>query len=474
MRPVLSRVLLVCPPVFSLGVAEACGGPEFTTGGSDIVGSEAGDARSEGRAPIICNNCGDPSPTPMEAGDEGDEGGDGALADTGTGIETGDATAQDGARAEATAAGADAGCATECPAPDQCHADGICNPRTGSCTYANKPDDTTCNADDNACTTPDVCLAGVCAAGPVTSCNATDECHIPGTCSAATGLCSPSPPAPNTTPCFTAQHAASALCDGLGTCNALTCATGFVNDRGACKLPNCTGVLCGGSDGAGGICTGANGTCSVTGQHCNSAGQCVCDGTSCSGCCDSNGQCNASSDTTCGISGSACQACSMMFSPFTACSGGSCKRIMLQSGCVTDADCVPGGCFNGACLGTIGMAGVVSCGDAALQCLNGCSSGTGSAPAPTLCGNQNTAVFISCDAPNDCGAGQDCCHVTSPAISITQTCAQQSTPGVLGSGCPVPSQSNQLSVSIVCDPRNPVCPAGMTCKPAFPYAYLCS
>ena len=33
-----------------------------------------------------------------------------------------------------------------------------------------------------------------------------------------------------------------------------------------------------------------------------------------------------------------------------------------ETGCVTDADCVPGGCLNGTCLGTRSIAGMVSCG----------------------------------------------------------------------------------------------------------------
>jgi hypothetical protein len=165
----------------------------------------------------------------------------------------------------------------------------------------------------HACSTGAQCSTNNCVNGAccsAASCPASDECHLAGTCSSTTGQCSASPPAPNTTAC-TASHANTALCDGAGNCLAVTCANGFENDQGVCKSPSCVGVACGGSDGAGGICTGANGTCTAgSGLHCSTAGECVCDGTSCTGCCTAGGQCDTSSKTTCGIGGVACKTCS--------------------------------------------------------------------------------------------------------------------------------------------------------------------
>jgi hypothetical protein len=350
-----------------------------------------------------------------------------------------------------------------CSSPAQCKTAGTCNPGTGTCVYPNATDGTACNADGNACTAPDTCVGGACTAGPMVSCVPEDGCHLPGTCAPTTGMCSASPPAPSTTACFTAVHATGALCDGLGNCQAVTCANGFVNDQGTCKVPNCAGAACGGPDGAGGLCTGANGICSQPGQHCNDAGQCVCDGTSCTGCCTTDGQCIVAVSPTdaCGSNGSACQTCNIRDH---ACYAGSCKLVMTATGCVTDADCVPGGCLNGVCLGTIGIAGAVSCRDSALQCFNGCSYPSGPAPvAAPICGNTNGADLITCDAPDDCAAGQDCCWVFTPGLQLTQTCYQQSAPGVVGSGCPVSNQSNELDVGLVCDPRSPVCPSGGPC-----------
>src|SRR5262249_4026555 len=76
-----------------------------------------------------------------------------------------------------------------CAAPDQCHEAGVCDPATGTCTYAPKADGTSCN-DGNACTQSDTCQAGVCTGANPVTCSALDQCHDAGTCDPATGTCS--------------------------------------------------------------------------------------------------------------------------------------------------------------------------------------------------------------------------------------------------------------------------------------------
>ncbi|HYC21145.1 MAG TPA: DUF4215 domain-containing protein [Candidatus Bathyarchaeia archaeon] len=52
-----------------------------------------------------------------------------------------------------------------CPAPaDACHAQGVCDPTTGSCSNPAVPDGTPCS-DGDTCTTGDACVAGSCVAG---------------------------------------------------------------------------------------------------------------------------------------------------------------------------------------------------------------------------------------------------------------------------------------------------------------------
>src|SRR2546429_295018 len=76
-----------------------------------------------------------------------------------------------------------------CATPDQCHNPGTCNPATGACSNPAKPNGSACN-DGNACTQTDTCQSGTCTGGNAVVCPAPDQCHDPGTCSPATGICS--------------------------------------------------------------------------------------------------------------------------------------------------------------------------------------------------------------------------------------------------------------------------------------------
>ena len=72
---------------------------------------------------------------------------------------------------------------------------------------------------------------------------------------------------------------------------------------------HCSGKACGAPDGCGGVCQ--SGTCG-SGLHC-SAGSCVCDSSSCTGCC-SGGQCYAGTDPAeCGKGGTSCASCGSPF-----------------------------------------------------------------------------------------------------------------------------------------------------------------
>ncbi|MGH7896185.1 MAG: thrombospondin type 3 repeat-containing protein, partial [Candidatus Binatia bacterium] len=75
-----------------------------------------------------------------------------------------------------------------CGGGDACHEAGICNPETAACTNAVKPDGTACS-DGNACTQGDACQAGACAAGTPVVCGAGDACHEAGVCNPETGAC---------------------------------------------------------------------------------------------------------------------------------------------------------------------------------------------------------------------------------------------------------------------------------------------
>jgi hypothetical protein len=57
-----------------------------------------------------------------------------------------------------------------CAPADQCHEAGVCNSGSGTCSYANKPNGTTCD-DGNSSTSGDSCQGGVCTGSSCTSTN---------------------------------------------------------------------------------------------------------------------------------------------------------------------------------------------------------------------------------------------------------------------------------------------------------------
>jgi len=150
-----------------------------------------------------------------------------------------------------------------CQALDQCHAAGTCDPASGACSNPPKPDETACN-DGNGCTLGDVCRGGSCRAGAPKTCRALDQCHVPGTCSPATGSCS-NPPKSD-----------GAACDDGSVCTR----------RDACQAGVCTGaepVVCTVRDQCQvpGACDPRTGLCSdpqrASGTPCNDGDPCTLD-----------------------------------------------------------------------------------------------------------------------------------------------------------------------------------------------------
>src|SRR5438128_1742840 len=72
---------------------------------------------------------------------------------------------------------------------DQCHDPGTCNPATGVCSApTNKTNGTACKL-GIGCTQSESCQNGSCVGANPVVCTA-DQCHDPGTCNPATGVCS--------------------------------------------------------------------------------------------------------------------------------------------------------------------------------------------------------------------------------------------------------------------------------------------
>jgi hypothetical protein len=103
-----------------------------------------------------------------------------------------------------------------CSAVDDCHLPGICIPATGLCSNPLAPDASPCN-DGDACTQTDGCVAGLCTGANPVVCTALDQCHVAGTCNTVTGVCSN----PNAT-------------DGTGCDDATVCTINDICTAGVC------------------------------------------------------------------------------------------------------------------------------------------------------------------------------------------------------------------------------------------------
>jgi hypothetical protein len=70
---------------------------------------------------------------------------------------------------------------TTCTASDACHVAGTCDPITGQCSNPTAPDGTAC-AGTNKCNQKYACQAGACTGSNPVTCSAADQCHVAGTC----------------------------------------------------------------------------------------------------------------------------------------------------------------------------------------------------------------------------------------------------------------------------------------------------
>jgi len=110
--------------------------------------------------------------------------------------------------------------AVQCTASDQCHNAGVCDPATGTCSNPAKSDGASC-IDGNACTQTDTCQGGSCVGSNPVVCPTPDQCHNLGTCDSTTGTCS-NPNKTNGTLC-NADHNA---CTSPDTCQSGICQPG--------------------------------------------------------------------------------------------------------------------------------------------------------------------------------------------------------------------------------------------------------
>jgi hypothetical protein len=280
--------------------------------------------------------------------------------------------------------------AVVCSPLDQCHDTGTCDPSTGICSNPVKADGTVCH-DGNACTQTDTCQSGICVGRNAVVCPTPDQCHDPGTCDPATGVCS-NPAKANGTSCD----------DGNGCTTGDTCHAGL-----------CTGnaIVCAPTDGChvAGTCDPATGTCSTPakpdGTPCDDANACTHGDTCQAGVC-------TGTPTVCGVQdqcndASTCDPKTGICTPHPKANGTPCD----DGNACTRSD----SCHGGVCVG----GNPVVCG-APDQChmAGTCDPTTGACtnaekPDGTPCNDGN-----ACTRPDVCKAGVCGGHAVSPKVCV--------------------------------------------------------
>ncbi|MBK8255370.1 MAG: VCBS repeat-containing protein [Polyangiaceae bacterium] len=263
-----------------------------------------------------------------------------------------------------------------CPAPDQCHDAGVCNPNSGVCDYPNKPTGTACN-DGDLCTQLDTCQSGVCTGSNPVTCTALDQCHNAGTCNPSTGICS-NPNKPNGASCSDGN-----LCTQTDTCQNGNCVAG-------------TAVVCTASDicHLAGVCDPGTGTCSnpakPNGSACTDNNACTLNDSCQSGVCTPTGSVSCSPLDSCHDAGTCNPATGVCSNPNkpngSACSDGNACTL-------NDA------CSNGTCI-----AGPAKVCTAASQChlVGTCNTVTGQ------CSSAPKSNGSPCNDLNGCTTGETC------------------------------------------------------------------
>jgi cysteine-rich repeat protein len=346
-----------------------------------------------------------------------------------------------------------AGTPVACPAQDQCHVAGTCDPASGLCSNPPKPDGSACT-DGNACTQTDTCQGGVCTGTNPVTCTAADQCHVAGTCNPLSGLCS-NPAKPDGSGCTDGDACTQTDTCQSGTCtgtNPVVCTAqdqchvaGTCNPAsGACSNPTkpdgsacADGDACTQTDACqGGTCTGTNPVVCTAQDQCHLAGTC----NPATGACSSP----AKPDGAACDDGSACTQADACASGV--CTGGSPVVCTAADQCHDAGTCDPasGACSNPAkadgspcddgnactvadrCDGGTCSGGSASCGDGVVQagCAEECDDGAGNGTdgcCSATCGVVDTDGDGLCDRDDPCTGG-------APLMSPRAAIGRLSTP----------------------------------------------
>eukprot|EP01065_Artemidia_motanka_P042695 TRINITY_DN5771_c0_g3_i2.p1 TRINITY_DN5771_c0_g3~~TRINITY_DN5771_c0_g3_i2.p1 ORF type:complete len:4752 (+),score=1264.50 TRINITY_DN5771_c0_g3_i2:1602-15857(+) len=350
--------------------------------------------------------------------------------------------------------GVDLCAAADCVPAGQCNKRGACDAFTGSCTSPLRADATPCD-DLAADTSRDACTGGVCKGVRKCEnlvCTASEpQCHVAGTCDAASGLCS-DPPKADGTACddgdaLTAGDVCKAgFCAGVVSCGVSTCPPGDQCTRSYCEgttcrtAPRADGTACNdgnvatvGDQCTAGTCAGRSACATVTCgkiSQCYAVGVCEEHTAACTNpVLPDNTPCDDGDPTTAGdrcvqgycygkrkCSGVGCAASDQCHSqgvcdPMT----GLCSDPVMPDGTVCDdgdASTTADQCVSGVCSGSV-QCGGVPCTTSAPCSRPSCSGGLCSPiarPARTACNDGNPAtVGDLCAACPGAPAGTTTC-----------------------------------------------------------------
>jgi hypothetical protein len=339
-----------------------------------------------------------------------------------------------------------------CAPQGPCYADGTCNPASGACTTVFKDAGTACD-DGNACTQTDTCSGGgLCFGTNPVICGALDACHAAGVCDAATGSCSN--PAGNEgascddgNTCTRADACAAGACTGT----TYTCDDGLACTWEACDgAGGCTSGLLAGACLIDGACYAAgaprpSAACELCDPaRSTSAWSVAFDGTACG-----NGDA-CDGDETC--SGGACvPGTPVVCQPQDAChvatcdaATGACGNALAADGtacddaraCTTGDRCVAGLCTPldaSACECTVAAdcppappCRQVACDSPSESCVyTDAADGSACDDANACTGGESCQAGV-CGSPTDSVTCEptDACHVVGVCDTATGACTQ--------------------------------------------------
>ncbi len=246
-----------------------------------------------------------------------------------------------------------------------CTAD-FCNEKNGVCSAPASPNGLACT-DNNACTVGDACKNAVCVAGKYTVCNDNNPCTLDG-CDLQSGQCT----------AFVGNNGAACNdgdeCTVGDSCSAGMCKSGAAkvcSDTNPCILPSC--------EKATGKCVAKNGTAPCDdGNACSENDACT------------NGICTPAKFIVCN-DGEPCtnDACDTKT--------GKCAYVAVTKPCTDNNKCTAGDtCAGGTCTGK-----PISCNDGSPCTADACDPATGCTHAPTNNG-------LACSDGNACTSGDAC------------------------------------------------------------------